>query len=299
MGWHLLARSRGRRVRADLYRWLEPASYWKATKEGVELVPFEPNRHKVANVVEALQAVSHLDASVDAPAWLDREGPWPAAEVVAMANGLLHLPTRELVPHTPMFFTQHALSFDYDPAAPVPARWLRFLEELWGDDREAIETLAEIMGYVLSGDTSQQKIFMPVGPKRSGKGTIGRVLTGLLGAHNTAAPTLAGLTTNFGLSPLVGKPLAVVSDARLGSRADSMIAVERLLSVSGEDSITVDRKYREPWTGRLPTRFLILTNELPRFTDSSGRSHPASSSSSSRGASTGTRTPHADGHAPR
>src|SRR5262249_23255528 len=38
----------------------------------------------------------------------------------------------------------------------------------------------------------------------------------------------------------------------------------------GEDSITVDRKYRQPWTGQLPTRFLILTNELPRFTDSSG-----------------------------
>ena len=49
-----------------------------------------------------------------------------------------------------------------------------------------------------------------------------------------------------------------------------MIAVERLLSISGEDTITIDRKYRDPWTGRLPTRFMILTNELPRFTDSSG-----------------------------
>jgi putative DNA primase/helicase len=111
---------------------------------------------------------------------------------------------------------------------------------------------------------------MAIGPKRSGKGTIGRVLTGLLGAHNVAAPTLASLTTNFGLSPLIGKPLAVISDARLGSRADGSIAVERLLSISGEDSIGIDRKFREPWTGRLPTRFLILTNELPRFTDASG-----------------------------
>jgi putative DNA primase/helicase len=34
--------------------------------------------------------------------------------------------------------------------------------------------------------------------------------------------------------------------------------------------LTVDRKYREPWTGRLPTRFVVLSNELPRFTDSSG-----------------------------
>ena len=123
---------------------------------------------------------------------------------------------------------------------------------------------------MLSSATDLQKMFLLVGPKRSGKGTIARVLTGLLGPHNTAAPTLAGLTQNFGLQSLIGKPLAVVSDARLGARADSMIAVERLLSISGEDMLTVDRKYREPWTGRLPTRFMILTNELPRFTDSSG-----------------------------
>ena len=113
-------------------------------------------------------------------------------------------------------------------------------------------------------------MYLLVGPKRSGKGTIARVLTGLLGGHNTAAPTLSGLTQNFGLQPLIGKPLAIISDARLGSRSDNFIAVERLLSISGEDTITIDRKYRDPWTGRLPTRFMILTNELPRFTDSSG-----------------------------
>ena len=96
------------------------------------------------------------------------------------------------------------------------------------------------------------------------------MLTGLLGRHNVAAPTLAGLATNFGLSPLIDKPLALISDARLSGRTDSSVVVERLLSISGEDAITVDRKYREPWTGRLPARFVILTNELPRLSDSSG-----------------------------
>ena len=82
--------------------------------------------------------------------------------------------------------------------------------------------------------------------------------------------TSASRTRDFGLSPLVDKPLALISDARLSGRTDSSIVVERLLSISGEDSITIDRKYREPWTGRLPARFGILTNELPRLSDSSG-----------------------------
>lgn len=32
----------------------------------------------------------------------------------------------------------------------------------------------------------------------------------------------------------------------------------------------MDREYREPWSGKLPSRFLILSNELPRFGDASG-----------------------------
>jgi putative DNA primase/helicase len=46
--------------------------------------------------------------------------------------------------------------------------------------------------------------------------------------------------------------------------------VERLLSISGEDILTVDRKYREPWSGSIPARFVIISNELPRFGDASG-----------------------------
>jgi putative DNA primase/helicase len=107
-----------------------------------------------------------------------------------------------------------------------------------------------------------------VGPRRSGKGTIARVLTAMVGVHHVAGPTLASLATNFGLSPLVGKPVAIVSDARIAT--GTSVVVERLLSISGEDTLTVDRKYREPWTGRFPTRFVILSNELPRLTDSSG-----------------------------
>jgi putative DNA primase/helicase len=92
-----------------------------------------------------------------------------------------------------------------------------------------------------------------------------------VGPHNVAAPTLASLGTNFGLAPLIGKPVAIVSDARLGRGSrDQGVITERMLSISGEDSLTIDRKYKEPWTGRLPARFMVLTNELPELTDSSG-----------------------------
>jgi putative DNA primase/helicase len=256
-----------RDVRAELYDYLEYAEF--AGRRGQE--PWEPTRRRIDDVLDALKAIVIVASDVEPPVWIgDAPTPYPAAELVAMRNGLLHLPTRTLVPHTPRFFARHALAFDFRADAPAPDQWLRFLRELWPDDDASIATLAEMFGYVFAGGTAQQKIFLLVGPKRGGKGTIGRVLTGLLGPHNVAAPTLASLSTNFGLSPLIGKPLALISDARLSGKADGHVVVERLLSVSGEDSITVDRKYRDPWTGRLSTRFVVLTNELPRLSDSSG-----------------------------
>ena len=91
-----------------------------------------------------------------------------------------------------------------------------------------------------------------------------------IGPANVCGPTLASLGTNFGLWPLLGKSLGIVSDARLGGRTDSQVVVERLLSISGEDALTIDRKNLEPITVKLPTRLMIFSNELPRLGDSSG-----------------------------
>ena len=98
-----------------------------------------------------------------------------------------------------------------------------------------------------------------------------RVLTARCSSkENVAGPTLSGLSQNFGLAPLIDKPLAIISDARLGGRTDVHTIAERILAITGEDSLTIDRKFRDAWTGKLPTRFLVLTNELPKLQDASG-----------------------------
>jgi putative DNA primase/helicase len=119
-------------------------------------------------------------------------------------------------------------------------------------------------------DTSQQKILLLLGPKRSGKGTIARVLRAMIGMANTVSPTLGSLSLNFGLQPLLHKTLAIISDARLSRRTDAAVVAERLLSISGEDEQTVDRKFLPSLTLHLPVRFMILTNELPKLNDPSG-----------------------------
>ena len=228
------------------------------------------------NILAQVQAQAMLPSRIEPPAWLDEPpADWPADEVLATRGELVHIPSLIagepfIVPATPRYFSTNALEFDFSLDAPEPTLWLDFLTQLFGDDIESIETLQEWIGYVLTPDTRQQKIFMLIGPPRSGKGTIARLLESLVGKHNVCGPTLASLETNFGLSPLLGKSLAIVADARLGGRVDQHKVVERLLSISGEDTLSADRKYREPVTGKIPARLMIVSNELPKLAESSG-----------------------------
>ena len=242
------------------------------------IIPVKPDPRMVGSVVNALRATGQIDKSIDPPLWLDDwafpfdgrvTGP-PPNELVPCANGLLHLPTKRLLPHTPAFFNRNALDFAYDPKAPPPKLWLAFLDQVWPGDPQSIATLQEIFGLCLTIDTSYQKIFMVTGPPRCGKGTINRVLEALIGKHNCAAPKLAALEKPFGLESLIGKSVALISDANLSSKANQADIVEALKAISGEDPINVGRKYKGDWIGKLNVRFVIFANEPPKLSDPSG-----------------------------
>lgn len=157
-----------------------------------------------------------------------------------------------------------------DPAAPF-SNAKRLRDELFPD---AIHTnddwLAYERGaYLLLPDMTQEKMLLMVGPPRSGKGTIQKVLTELVGRSNICAPSIKSLGGDFGLQPMIGKQVAFLSDIRLGSSSDRAAITETLLRITGRDSVTADRKHKDQWTGNLAVRFVISTNELPSLSDNS------------------------------
>jgi putative DNA primase/helicase len=252
-------------VRSDLYQMLDAVK----PAGGKDMLPTPPKQHSVSAVLDALKSVVLYDG--EAPGWLPyTDDELPADELVVVANGLLHLPTRRHIVcgQHPALFTLTGLPFNYDAEATCP-RWLEFLEKTWASDPASIAALQEWFGYVISGRTDLEKILLLWGPRRSGKGTVAAVAQALVGDGNHGGTTLANLGRPFGVASLIGKTLAVIGDARLGQRDPSEI-VERLLSISGRDVQTVPRKYQSDWTGRLGVRFTILTNELPKLGDASG-----------------------------
>lgn len=189
---------------------------------------------------------------------------------VLVRNGVLDVETGRVAPSTPLWFSLARIEADYDHRADPYADgdWLRMLRDQWGDDPGAITCLQQWFGYVLSGRTDLQKWMLIIGPSGSGKSIIADVLGTLLGVVN--ATKLDTLNSQFGLQALyeTGATLAVMSDIRFGAR-DSSTAVGNLLAVTGEDEVTIERKYKTAVSARLPVRFHGSANEMPRWSDNS------------------------------
>lgn len=244
-------------MRSVLYRHLSQKLYTKLVRNVPKDVPWAPTKSKITNVLDALAGATKRPDSEETE----------RGSAIPLRNGWLDLEHRTLSPLTPSRFHVTTVPLRYDSDAPPPARWLAFLDDVLGGDPDAQRLLQEWFGYVLSGRTDQQKMMFVKGPKRSGKGTTSRVLEALVGKGNYTASTLGSFAENFGLQHLIGKSLAVVGDARMRSANDRV--TERLLSISGEDAIHVDVKNHEPYSGQLPVRIMILSNEIPSFRDSS------------------------------
>lgn len=227
----------------------------------------------IRDVISQLRGIVLIPPDREVPCWLDGVERPPAKLWIALQNGLLSLlPSRELIPHTPALFNTQALPFDYQPHAESPETWIEFIQNTWPGDAGAdcALMLAEWFGYCLSRDMSHHRMLWIIGPTRSGKGVISRILTALLGPASVCSPTLGSLGDRNGGQVLIGMRLAVIGDARLGRRNDKAAIIERLLSISGGDTQTFPRKYLPDWTGQPELKFVMLSNELPSLADESG-----------------------------
>jgi len=255
-------------MNSELVHFLDPLRVQITTPRTTRVEPVPNHIGNRRELLDVLPSVCGI-LSKPAPCWLDERNEPDPTECISFKDKLYHLGSDKVIPATPLYFGMSALPFEYSEQPAACPLWLNFLNEIFDGDYESIQTLREWFGYCLTPDTRLQKILFIHGPKRCGKGTISKVLERLLGKVNVTWPSLGTFSTHFGLQDLIGKTLAIIPDARLSYKADPTLVLERLLSISGEDSILIDRKFGAPASCRLTTRLMITANEVPRFTDAS------------------------------
>lgn len=230
----------------------------------------------IRDVMQATASQAYLKNSQELNSWI---GNGRSNQCVAMRNGILDLhelfkapeirdKSKLFVNHNHKWFSCVRLPYDFDPEATCPT-WRQFLNDVFNGDIEAIACLQKWFGYLLTDDTSLHKILFVIGERRSGKGTILRTLIELLGREAVASQSLSDLEGPFALQSLIDKTAVIIPDARLSGRSDQVKITERMLSISGEDPQTIQRKYMESLNSvRLPVRFTLFSNMLPSLSDS-------------------------------
>lgn len=277
---------------SDVTKWLRRTRARRFVGGGEwRVVPFDPNEKSISETMTALGHLLHLSRRkyvqpcwIGKPDWLAESGALPKpADVISFPNGILDVITDEFRGASPKLFTSFAAGFDYDPDAAEPTKWLAFLDEVFcpGDDpkgadaglidKDQIALLQECFGYCLTADTRHQKAFMFLGETRSGKGTMMRMLQALLPAGATAGPSFQDLGTNFGLSQLVGKQVAIIDDVQI--EADTRhkdLMVQNIKRITGGSTMSFDRKFKSHYIGPLPITLIVLANEMVQLRDKSG-----------------------------
>ncbi len=228
----------------------------------------------LTNAAKALESIAYfsVDPAISPPFWLTEDYESDPLDLLVLKNGILDVPAwaqgrGHFSPRTSQLFTEAVGTYDFDPTCTEAPSWFGFLESL-DKGPEWWALLQQIMGSCLCAGYDLQKIFMLFGPPRCGKGTIVRVLEGMLGRQNVCSPSLADFAKPFGLEQALGKRLAVVPEVAFPSK-DAQQIVAALKAISGGDLVTVDRKFIKNIPVRLNMKIMLVTNNFVALPDNS------------------------------
>lgn len=193
------------------------------------------------------------------------QDPW----LLPVLNGVVHLPSGELLAHDSARMVTGGSDVEYVPGSRLEA-WERYLDVATGGDAELRRYLQKAAGYTLTGDTSEDALFMVYGPAASGKSTFVDALMAVLGglAIMTQAETLMHQAGGRGapageLARMYGKRMVATIETPRGER----IAESLVKQMTGGDKVAARYLYQQGFEYRPTFKLWLATNTAPRVND--------------------------------
>jgi putative DNA primase/helicase len=180
-------------------------------------------------------------------------------------NGTVDLRTGELGQHSPNDLITQLAPVKFDADADCP-RWLEALNLIFDGDQSIIDYLQRLVGYFLTGLTSQHVLPIAYGVGCNGKSTITNVLTGLLGDYATIASEDLLLPTKQHQHPtekaqLYQKRFVAISEPSQGRYMDDA----KVKGLTGGDQVNCRRCNEDFWTFTPTHKFWMSTNHKPKI----------------------------------
>jgi putative DNA primase/helicase len=283
-----LVKEHGRDIRynASWKRWVVwNGKYWEMDEGGVLI--HEKGLEMVRNIYDELkktadyrermdiekaammsESVRRRKAFVEAATWisalrtktdeLDRN-PW----LLNLKNGTVDILSGEFREHRQEDMITKIANVDYDPKADCPM-WKKFVREIMNYKSDIIKFVQTAAGWSLSGDISEQTMFILYGTGANGKSTFLNTIIYLLGDYATATPTetfmkKSGDNYSNDVARLRSTRFVTTTEVEQGRRLSEPL----IKKITGNDEMTARFLYGEFFNFKPTFKIFMATNHKP------------------------------------
>lgn len=230
-----------RRGRRDIHKFLCAAASNRTIRGAIALAQSEP---ALKTTSEQFDAQHHL---------------------FNVANGTLDLDAIRLMPHKASDRITHLSNIEFDPNACCP-QWRQFVSDVMGGDEHLVRFLQKSAGILLTGDVSEQKLWMHYGDGANGKSTFLKTLETVLSTYAaTAAPDM--LVHKHNRSRDAENQYAILEGKRFLAAIEQdegvRLSEATIKQLTGGDTVTARHLYGRPFTIQPTWKIHMAVNHKP------------------------------------
>lgn len=232
----------------------------------------EPNpekRQALARHATKSEALSRISAMVKLASSLPNirvsatafdSDPW----LLNCPNGTVDLRTGELRRHRREDLCTKLAGAPYEPDAECP-QWLAFLSRITGGNERLMGFLQRAVGYSMTGDISEQVLFLCHGTGANGKSTFLEIVRAMLGDYATTTGFDTFLARDRGdratndLAALTGARFVSAIEADSGKRLSESVVKQ----ITGGDQVTARYLFREFFSYTPQFKLWLAANHHP------------------------------------
>jgi len=214
------------------------------------------------------ESVRRRKAFVEAATWVSAlrirtdeldPNPW----LLNVKNGTIDMQNVEFREHKQEDMITKIANVEYDPKADCPM-WKQFVREIMGYKADLIKFVQTAAGWSLSGDISEQTMFILYGTGANGKSTFLNTVMYLLGDYALATPTetfmkKSGDNYSNDVARLRGTRFVTTTEVEQGRRLSEPL----IKKITGNDEMTARFLYGEFFNFMPTFKIFMATNHKP------------------------------------
>jgi len=211
-------------------------------------------KHSLSEIISDLEGLCYVENRPDEP----------PAYLIPFNNLIYNLETEKTLEYNPDYFFINKLKVNYNPKAGAYPNIQTFFENIVR--KEDIITLKEIIAYCYYRGYPYPKSFWLYGNGANGKSKYAEIIRRIIGKDNISGVSLTRLEeSQFATWQLYGK-LANISPEM---SVNVIKNTNMLKSLTGQDLIAMERKFKDPFVYQSYSKLIFLCNEIPWSQDKS------------------------------